>query len=462
MGKHIKFFSLSLLITLALVIGNSFVFGQKIKQPLTRILFIYDASNSMNGQWEGQSKHTTAKNLLNTALDSLQGVQNLQVALRVYGHSKSYLTGQECNDTKLEVPFNFNNFNDIKSKLKEIKPKGTTPIALSLERSGDDFPYCKDCRNIIILITDGIEECNGDPCAVSLALQKNGIILKPFVIGLGLKDDFKKQFKCVGNYFDVTSPKVFGNVLDIVISQALNATTAQINLLDSYENPTETNVPMMLVNPIYNEVDYHYVHTINSRGNPDTVYIDPSINYDLYVYTVPKILKKGIKINPAVHNIIGVDAPQGSLSIYINTRSVQARPAAIVRKAGTMETLYAQPVGTTQNYLVGKYDLEILTLPRTYLKDVEINQSTNTKIELPNNGQVSLIRSYAGYGAIFVKRNGELEWVMDLNRNAKSETVKLLPGNYKVMYRAKPDLNTKNTKWKDFSIKSGASTTIRF
>ena len=105
--------------------------------------------------------------------------------------------------------------------------------------------------------------------------KKNGIILKPFVIGLGLKDDFKEQFKCVGNYFDVTSPQVFGNVLDIVISQALNATTAQVNLLDTYENPTETNVPMMFVNPIYNDTEYHYMHTMNSRGNPDTIYIDP-------------------------------------------------------------------------------------------------------------------------------------------------------------------------------------------
>lgn len=450
------------LLIFILLFFSQMLMAQKIKQPLTRILFIYDGSNSMNGKWEGQSKHITAKNLLNTALDSLRNVENLQVALRVYGHNKSYLTGQECNDTKLEVPFKNNNFDEIKAKMAQIRPKGTTPIALSLERSKDDFPYCQDCRNIIILITDGIEECDGDPCAVSLALQKNGIILKPFVIGLGLKDDFKKQFKCVGNYFDVTSPTVFGNVLDIVISQALNATTAQVNLLDSYESPTETNVPLMFVNPIYNDIEYRYVHTMNTRGNPDTLYIDPSVKYDMYVYTVPQVIKKNVEIKPAIHNIIAVDAPQGSLSLKINTRSTQIQPMAIVRKAGTMETIYAQPVGTTQKYLVGKYDLEILTLPRTYLYDVEINQSTDTKIELPNLGQVTLIRNYVGYGAIFVKRNGKIEWVMDLNQKAKNETIKLLPGNYLVMFRAHNDHNSENTKWKDFKISSGASAVIRF
>ncbi len=454
--------SRSILLFTSLFVFATLTIAQKPSKTLTRILFIYDGSNSMNGQWEGQSKHITAKRLLNAALDSLVGQENLQVALRVYGHSKSYLSGQECNDTKLEVPFAYNNFKKIRDKLNTIKPKGTTPIALSLERSGDDFPYCADCRNIIILITDGIEECNGDPCAVSLALQKNGIILKPFVIGLGLKDDFKKQFNCVGNYFDVTSPTVFENVLNIVISQALNATTAQVNLLDSYENPTETNVPMLFLNPIYNEAEYKYMHTMNTRGNPDTLFVDPSMKYDLRVYTLPEVTKKNIEIKPAIHNIIAVDAPQGSLSISMDTRSVQIQPVAIVRKAGEMKTLNAQPLGTSQQYLVGKYDLEILTLPRTYMENVEVNQSTDTKIELPNVGQITLIFGYVGNGAIFVKRNGNIEWVMDINPRATSQTIKLLPGNYMVMYRAHVDHNTKNTKWKDFTISSGTSSVIRF
>ena len=121
---------LGYILTFSLLLIVQLGFSQNPTPQLTRILFIYDGSNSMNGQWEGQSKHITAKNLLNTALDSLRDVQNLQVALRVYGHSKSYLSGQECNDTKLEVPFKDGNFDAIRKKLSEIRPKGTTPIAL--------------------------------------------------------------------------------------------------------------------------------------------------------------------------------------------------------------------------------------------------------------------------------------------------------------------------------------------
>ncbi|MBK9638483.1 MAG: hypothetical protein IPO63_11975 [Bacteroidetes bacterium] len=63
--------------------------------------------------------------------------------------------------------------------MEEISPSGTTPIARSLEECGGDFPKSQ-ARNIIILITDGIEECNGDPCAVSASsnnLNASEIIL---------------------------------------------------------------------------------------------------------------------------------------------------------------------------------------------------------------------------------------------------------------------------------------------
>jgi Ca-activated chloride channel family protein len=131
----------------------------------------------------------------------------------------------------LEVPFGKGNIYKIKRVLKSITPRGTTPIAGSLLKASSDFPPCADCRNIIILITDGVEACDGDPCVVSKRLQKKGIILKPFVIGIGLEEDFKSSFECVGTYFDAADENTFKNVLGVVISQALDNTTAQINLL---------------------------------------------------------------------------------------------------------------------------------------------------------------------------------------------------------------------------------------
>ena len=143
-------------------------------QELTRILFILDASNSMNAKWTmDQTRIQAAKELLAKEIDGLVGTPNLEVALRVYGHqSPITATFQDCNDTKLEVPFAPDNYQAIKNRIKSIQAKGTTPIARSLEAAAEDFPD-RESRNIIILITDGVEACDNDPCVIAQKLKVN-------------------------------------------------------------------------------------------------------------------------------------------------------------------------------------------------------------------------------------------------------------------------------------------------
>ena len=86
-----------------------------------RLLFIFDGSNSMNAQWEKSSKIKIAKRLLTQTLDSLKFIDNIEVALRMYGHQTRISPGkQDCSDTKLEVPFSAGkeNYDKIKSKIR--------------------------------------------------------------------------------------------------------------------------------------------------------------------------------------------------------------------------------------------------------------------------------------------------------------------------------------------------------
>jgi Ca-activated chloride channel family protein len=444
------------------------VYGQQSREPetnepLTRILFVFDGSQSMYGRWQSGTKIDIAQRLIGKMLDSLNSIndeQTFQLALRVYGHQKP-VPPQDCNDTRLEVPFSFNNIGKIKRKLREIKPKGTTPIARSLSRSATDFPRCDNCRNVVILITDGVEACDGDPCAVSRQLQKKGIILKPFVIGIGLDENFKETFACVGNYFDATDENTFENVLGIVISQALNNTTAQINLLDINIRPTETDVPITLYDRVSGEVKYSFVHTINYLGNPDTLTIDPLITYNMTVHTIPPVYVDSITLIPGKHTQIGASTPQGSLELKIPQSKGYKNVQAIVRKAGEVRTLNVQDFNTEQKYLIGFYDLEILTLPRYIERNVEINQSTKTRIAVPPPGIVSISASSSGYGSIFVERNNKLEWVIDLNPNQNRQSFALQPGDYRVVYRAKSSKQTVYSKSERFSISSGSSTIVK-
>lgn len=431
------------------------------KQVTNRILFIYDASNSMNAKWQSGTKNDVAIQLISKALDSLKGNPNVELALRVYGHQHDYRKGQICEDTQLEVPFGKYNVETIKSKLKSIRAQGTTPIALTLEKSEGDFPPCANCRNIIVLITDGIEECGGDPCAVSRALQSKGIVLKPFVIGIGLDPNFMKTFECIGNYFDATDEKTFTNVLGIVISQALNNTSAQVNLLDVNQKPNETDVNMTFTNMYTQKIIYNFIHALNSKGLPDTLKLDPLHTYSIKVHTIPPVTKDSVTITPGIHNIIGIPTPQGFLDIKmggLNRNTFEV----IVRKASENQTLHVQKTNTTEKYLLGKYDLEVLSYPRIYFEDVEILQNHTTTIELPSPGIITVLRSTKGRTDIYKEENNQLTWIYQLGENTKSENLYLQPGSYRAIHKPKSAQSSAFTAEEKFKIKSGASTLIRF
>ncbi|MGB0402717.1 MAG: vWA domain-containing protein [Salibacteraceae bacterium] len=449
-----------LFVSLLLLIGISNSTAQGTEKYTTRILFIYDASNSMNGSWNSGKKHHIASDLLAQTVDSLKGIDNLQVALRVYGHQKNYRMGQDCNDTKLEVPFGYNNHEKIKSKLKQITPMGTTPIAMTLEKSADDFTDCKTCRNIIILITDGVEECGGDPCTISMKLQRQGIVLKPFVIGIGIDLNFNKSFECLGTFYNVSNQSSFKNVLGIVISQALNETTAQINLVDAGKNPSETNTGVTLLDHNSGRELYNFVHTMNAYGNPDTLDLEPSYTYDLIAHTIPEVRKDSIVMIPGKHNILSVDAPQGYIELKSARFNSREEILSIVRKHGEMETINVQSLNKSDKYITGFYDIEVLTNPRLKITDVAVSQSHTTTVNIPTPGLLTITKGAKSIGGIYQKIDGKLKLVVRFNLNLTRESFYMLPGNYTILYRPGGAKSTMFTIEKEIKIEEGSSASI--
>ncbi len=429
--------------------------------PITRILFILDASNSMMGKWEKDIKINIAKKTLINFIDSLELNPRVQLALRVYGH-QSYVPPQDCNDTKLEVPFGPRSASVIRQRLKNIECRGTTPIANSLRLAARDFPPCEKCRNVIILITDGLEACNGDPCAVSNDLQAQGIILKPFIIGIGVDENFKKSFECVGKYLDAPTEKSFETMLNIVITEALNQTTAQVNLLDSKGLPSETNVNMTFYDVLSGKVKFNFVHTINNRGYPDTLILDPLLTYRLVVHTIPSVIVDTIRLNPGKHNLIAADAPQGLLTIRCNGDNQYLNVKYLVRKAGETKTLNNQKLGDVEKYITGKYDIEIPTLPIININGIEIKQNTTTTIDIPRSGIANFQSTSPGFGSVYVIRNKKQEWVYNLKMTTgTTEAVALQPGYYMVAFRAMYANRSIYTTSQFFEVQSGYTLSIK-
>jgi len=428
------------------------------KEKGTRILFLLDASNSMYSRMDNKTRMNIAKAMLSQMVDSLKYVDNLEIALRVYGH-QSHRDKQDCRDSKLEVEFGKDNHAAIKHKISTIKPRGTTLIAYSLQEGAYDFPD-NSTRNIIILITDGIEECDGDPCAVSRALQKQGVMLKPFIIGIGLNNQFRQEFECVGKYYEANSADAFKNVLKVVISQALNNTTCQINLLDEDGNPKETDVNISFIDSKDRIFLNNVVHTLGYNGISDTIYLDPALGYDIKVHTIPPIEKRDVIIKPGEHTVIDIPAAQGKLKLEVGGLSGYGRLPVLIRKAGTEEIIHVQDFNTSEKYLVGNYDIEILSLPKIHQKNVAIVQSKTTTMKIQQPGKLHLVASSQFIGDIYVTKNGQMKWVHSIDIEGKHNTIVMQPGEYTLVIRDINEKNMLNAVRKPFTISSGKVTDI--
>ncbi|MGD1844442.1 MAG: hypothetical protein ACFB10_03515 [Salibacteraceae bacterium] len=134
---------------------------------------------------------------------------------------------------------------------------------------------------------------------------------------------------------------------------------------------------------------------------------------------------------------------------------------AIVREQGSMETLHLQDLNTQERYLVGKYALEILTMPRIYVEGVDIRQSHTATLEIPQPGICSVSRDADGYGSLYVEKNNQLVWLCNLSEESKRETLTLQPGKYKIIFRPKGARESIFTVEKNFRISSGSSVAIK-
>jgi len=398
-----------------------------------------------------------AKRILSEMIDSLKQVQNLEMALRVYGH-QYHFNDDNCQDSRLEVPFKSGNHTQIRNKINAIQPRGVTPIAFSLEKSERDFPSDPNSRNVIILITDGEESCHGDPCAVSRALQQKRIVLRPFVIGIGLVGGVA-QLGCVGSYYEAQKPNDFQFILRTILRNVLDRTTTQVNLLDIDNKPTETDVAMTFYYPEANLSQYRYYHTINEFGYPDTLDVDPLNTYDLIVHTIPPVTVDKVRVKPNEHNIIEAATPMGSL--LVTSPSGDSRVKCLVSQAGTGSTLNVQSMNAPERYLVGTYDLEILTLPRTRVPRVKVDERQTTRVKVPAPGAVTFTRSFEVIGGIFVNNIGRMEEIYQLNDRTLRETVMLQPGTYEVIYRSRLSRSMRSTNVQKITVKPGEAVTIK-
>ncbi|MEZ4746901.1 MAG: VWA domain-containing protein [Calditrichia bacterium] len=176
------------------------------------IVFIYDASGSMWGQLQGKTKMEVAVSVLSNSINNLP--ENQEIGFVAYGHRKE----GDCQDVEFLIDIDNSSKSNVIEALKKIKPLGKTPLAFSALQVIDRLRTTQK-KATIILLTDGIESCNGNICDVIKAAKSEGIDFKLHIIGFGLKAGETEQLECAadaggGNYYDAADAGSLSDVMN--------------------------------------------------------------------------------------------------------------------------------------------------------------------------------------------------------------------------------------------------------
>jgi hypothetical protein len=207
--------------------------GKPAKQPeapkppkKANIVLLLDASASMKGTWNGKAKMDWTQEAIKQFAASLPANTSV-FQLRVFGHKGSGKKEDKelsCSSTEkvyATVPVNPAKLNEALSK---VKPTGYTPLALALFSAGQDFiPGAPAAvENRVLIISDGSENCGGDPVQIARQLHRSGMLALVHVIGLNVDADAEDQLRKVaestgGDYVNVTNADELKRVLSTYV-----------------------------------------------------------------------------------------------------------------------------------------------------------------------------------------------------------------------------------------------------
>ncbi|MEM9705507.1 MAG: VWA domain-containing protein [Pseudomonadota bacterium] len=200
------------------------------------ILFVFDASQSMGQslRMDAQTgadrandptlvtKSAVAQSALEALIDEREAEARL--GLMVYGATAE----DDCEDITLQSDLSAD-ASALKASLRNALPKGMSPIDLALQRAIKTLAKSAHPRaqKSVVLLSDGIETCGGDPCAVARRARTSGVAMKIHVVGLDVDPEARAQLACIaeaggGQYADARNADQIGEGLSSVVARALN------------------------------------------------------------------------------------------------------------------------------------------------------------------------------------------------------------------------------------------------
>jgi Ca-activated chloride channel family protein len=153
-------------------------------------IIVLDASGSMWGQIDGRPKLEIAREALGSVLSGLDPAA--EIGLMAYGHREK----GSCEDIELVVPAAPGTAQAITDAANAMKFLGKTPLTEAVRRAAAELKSTEE-KATVILITDGIETCEADPCALGAELEASGVDFTAHVVGFGLTAEEGATVACL-------------------------------------------------------------------------------------------------------------------------------------------------------------------------------------------------------------------------------------------------------------------------
>ena len=138
-------------------------------------------------------------------------------------------TGTGCKATKLVTPIASANSNALITGMNSVSLGGSTPIVLALQEAvnTDLSKYSRNIPKKIVLITDGYENCGGDPCAFARTLMATR---RDIQIDVVLVSPWSKGLNCLaaltgGNMYNLSNARELTNTLTQIIQTPVHSSS---------------------------------------------------------------------------------------------------------------------------------------------------------------------------------------------------------------------------------------------
>ena len=176
--------------TLSALDQNSKTKTDKESSATKQAILVLDASGSMWGKVDGRHKIEIARDVVRTTISKWDS--DIDMGLMAYGHRRK----GDCSDIELLLPPKPLDGQSFIDEANGLNPIGKTPLSAAVTQAAETLDY-KNTKATVILVSDGKETCDLDPCAVGNALEAAGLDFTAHIISFDVPKEDAQGMQCL-------------------------------------------------------------------------------------------------------------------------------------------------------------------------------------------------------------------------------------------------------------------------